>query len=166
MHWAIPLVASIAAPVVAGSAVGALTTSDRARAEYARTRKPSWSPPGWVFGVVWPVLYALMGIAAWLVWRAPSSGGGAGGAGGAEAKRWALQLYAIQLAINLAWSFVYFGLGARGAALVVLLALDALVLATALAFARVDPRAAGLLVPYIAWLAVATALNASVVALG
>ena len=158
MHWTLSLAAFVATPVLAGGTVGALTTSGRARAEYASTRKPAWSPPGWVFGVVWPVLYAMMGIAAWRVWRRPERTGGI-------QRRAALQLYALQLAVNLAWSFVYFGLGARGAALGVLLALDALVVATTAAFARVDPQAALLMAPYVAWLAVATALNASVVAM-
>jgi len=157
--WWAPLVLSVAIPVAAGSAAGALTAT-RAQADYATLRKPAWSPPARAFGVVWPALYALMGVAAWLVWAAPATTESQ-----RRTKRVALALYAAQLLVNLAWSFVYFTLGARASALGVLLALDALVLALLATSWRIDRRAALALAPYGAWLAVATALNASVVAM-
>ena len=146
------LAVAVALPLVAGTAVGAASARS-AKADYASTKKPAWSPPSWAFGVVWPILYALMGAASYLVWRAKPS----------SAQRLALGLYAVQLLLNLAWSPVYFGMGARVAALAILIALDVAVALTIVAFARVDVKAAWLMAPYAAWLAVATALNASVV---
>ena len=151
--------AAVALPMLAGSAVTALPRVGTAsvQKDYASTAKPVWSPPPWLFGVVWPILYALMGAASFLVWNDEKAT--------KEARRAALGLYAAQLVLNLVWSPVYFGLGARAAALGILLLLDVVVALTILAFARVNPTAAWLMAPYAAWLAVATALNASVVAM-
>ena len=149
------LVAAVAIPMGAGVAVAGNTNF--AQKSYASTKKPAWSPPPWAFGVVWPVLYALMGAASYVVWTDEKAT--------AEARRMALGLYALQLVLNLAWSPVYFGMGARRAALGILVMLDVTVALTIAAFARVNPVAAWLLAPYAAWLAVATALNASVVAM-
>ena len=159
MHWVAELIISITTPVIAGTLVG-LLTAGQAKVQYALIRKPIWSPPSWVFGLVWPILYALMGVAAWLVWRAPVKTD-------AERKlrKMGLILYVVQLVVNLVWSFVYFSLGAKTAALGVIIVLDILVVTTAIMFGGVDPWAAGILIPYGLWLMVATALNASVVAL-
>lgn len=119
---------------------------------YPTLNKPSFNPPNWLFGPVWTVLYVAMGIAAWRVWS----------------KAWAnrarapLVLFALQLALNLGWSIVFFGLHAIGAAVVVILALEAAILATLLAFRRIDGLAAALLVPYALWVAFATALNVAI----
>lgn len=143
-----------ATPLVLGMSVGALVGFERTKASYASVKKPSWSPPSAAFGVVWAVLYALMGVACVLVYRKRKDN---------KAADVALYLFAVQLLLNLAWSPLNFGLGARSAALVLLLSLDALLITTVFAFARVDVTAAWLLAPYVAWLGVATLLSASVV---
>jgi tryptophan-rich sensory protein len=137
--------------VLATGAVGALATRS-AGDFYAVLEKPSWAPPGWVFGPVWSALYLLMGVAAWLVWRR------AGWAGAAVA----LSLFVAQLVCNAAWSWLFFAWrrGALAFADVVLLVV--LIVATILAFARVHRIAAALLLPYLAWVLFATALTYSV----
>lgn len=111
--------------------------------------QPSWAPPAWVFAPVWVTLYTLMGVAAWLVWRT--------GPGRRDALVW----FAIQLALNAAWSPVFFGLHSIGGGLIVIVALELAILATIVAFACRSRIAAVLLVPYAVWVAFATALNAS-----
>jgi translocator protein len=119
-----------------------------ARGYYAGLRKPSWSPPGWLFGPVWTVLYAAMGIAAWLV----------GERGGREARP-ALVLWFGQLLLNAAWTPVFFGLRAPGAALATITALWVAIVATTIAFVRRRPAAGMLLLPYLAWVTFAGLLN-------
>jgi tryptophan-rich sensory protein len=116
---------------------------------YDGLRKPSWTPPSWVFGPVWSVLYASMAVAAWLVWRRPGPAG----------VRLPLSLFAIQLALNLAWSGLFFALRRPDLAFGEILLLWAAILMTLVAFARASPGAAGLLVPYLAWVTYAAALN-------
>ena len=138
----------------AAAAIGA-RASVQAASFYGQLQLPGWAPPAWVFGPVWSVLYLLMAIAAWQVWRA----------GPSPAVRWALTLYAIQLVLNALWSWLFFGwqLGALSVADIVLL--WAAIVATALAFRRVRPAAAALLLPYLAWVSFALALNVAIVAL-
>jgi translocator protein len=112
--------------------------------------KPGWQPPNWVFGPVWTVLYALMGGAAWLVWRERGS---------FTAARGPLLLFLVQLALNAAWSPAFFGAQDPGLALVVIAALWLALLATLIAFWRVRALAGVLLLPYHAWVSFATALN-------
>jgi benzodiazapine receptor len=132
-------------------AIGGWVTATSVKTWYPTLAKPSFTPPDWIFGPVWTVLYVLMGIAAWRVWRA-----GSGRAGGA------LALFAVQLAANLGWSIAFFGLRQIGAALVVIVVLEAMILATVVRFGRIDRLAAGLLVPYALWVAFATLLNAAI----
>ena len=113
---------------------------------YASLRKPSWNPPSWIFGPVWAALYTMMAVAAWLVWR---RGG----------PRRALALYGVQLALNAAWTPIFFGLKMPGPAFVEILLLLAAIVITARAFARTSLAAALLLAPYIAWVAFAAFLN-------
>lgn len=131
-------------------ALGTLSglSSIRASDEYQDLEAPAWAPPGWVFGPVWTVLYLMVGTAAWMAWRAGASKG-------------TLGLWGAQLAANLAWTPLFFGLGERGWALVDIVILFALVVATIVAFARTEKRAAWLLAPYAAWVAFATMLNAA-----
>lgn len=127
------------------AAIGALFPAPE---YYRRLRKPEWAPPPAVFGPVWSVLYALMGLAAWLVARR-------GGPGAAPA----LRLWWLQAALNAAWTPIFFGMRSPGGALVEIAATLVAIGATILAFFRRD-RAAGLLmVPYVAWVGFATALN-------
>jgi tryptophan-rich sensory protein len=116
---------------------------------YASLRKPAWNPPNWIFGPVWTVLYASMAVAAWLVWKR----------GGFAAQRGALALFAVQLALNAIWSPLYFGLKNPALAFVDIVALWLTLAATIVAFWHVRPAAAALLVPYLAWVSFAAALN-------
>ena len=119
---------------------------------YTTLNKPSWTPPGWLFGPVWTALYAMIGVSAWLVWKQH----------GADAIRWALVLWVVQLALNAAWSPVFFGAHRLGAALVVIVAMWLAIAATIVAFWPLHRFAAWLLVPYLAWVSFATALNAAI----
>lgn len=116
---------------------------------YAALEKPAFNPPSWIFAPVWTTLYVLMGVAAWLVWRR---------AGFATA-RGALVLFAAQLGLNALWSYVFFGAHRMGWALAEMGVLWAAILATILAFRRHSTLAAGLLVPYLAWVSFAAVLN-------
>ena len=118
---------------------------------YATLRKPAWNPPGWIFGPVWTLLYILMGVAAWRVWRR----------GGFPAQRPALVPYLVQLALNAAWTPLFFGLHRPGLAFAEIILLWLAILWTMAAFARVDRVAAGLLAPYLAWVSFASVLNAT-----
>jgi len=127
------------------AAVGAVVPS---RDYYARLSKPAWSPPGWVFGPVWTLLYVAIGVAAWLV----AMRGGRG-------TRPVLALRVGQLVLNAAWTPVFFGLRSPGGAPAVIAALWASVVATTVAFAARRPAAGLLLLPYLAWVSFAAALN-------
>ncbi|MEP6897026.1 MAG: TspO/MBR family protein [Rhodanobacter sp.] len=133
------------------AAIGAVA-SVRAATFYQHLTQPSWAPPSSVFGPVWSVLYALMGIAAWLVWRE----------GGWRRHRGVLSLFVIQLAVNAWWSWLFFGWhrGAFAFADIVLLWL--LIVATLVLFWRVRSLAGVLLIPYLCWVSFATALNFAV----
>ena len=138
-----------AATFAAGS-VGAIASA-RAASFYAQLSQPSWAPPAWLFGPVWSVLYVLMALAAWLVWRKH-------GVSGAST---ALRLFAIQLVANALWTWLFFTfhLGALSLAEIVLLWL--LIAATIIAFWPLQRLAALLLVPYLAWVSFASALTFS-----
>ncbi|MDJ0973439.1 MAG: TspO/MBR family protein [Planctomycetota bacterium] len=121
----------------------------RPGAWYAALEKPAWTPPGWVFGPVWTTLYTLMGIAAWLVWRKAGWSGA----------RTALSLFLVQLALNAAWTPLFFGVHAMLVAFVCIVLMWLAVAATLVAFWRQTRLAGVLLVPYLAWLTLASALN-------
>lgn len=129
--------------------IGSLSTASAVSTWYAELRKPGWTPPGWVFGPVWTTLYVLMGIAGWLVWRKAGFSGAP----------WAILLFALQLAFNAAWSGIFFGMRRFDLAFIEIVMLWVLILATAIAFWRHDPRSAVLLLPYLAWVSYASALN-------
>lgn len=119
---------------------------------YQQLVKPDWAPPAGVFGPVWSVLYVLMGIAAWLVWKLR---------GWSTAPR-TLGLYVVQLAANALWSWLFFGWHLGAAAFVEVLVLWLLVLATTVCFWRARPLAGALLLPYLAWVSFASALTYAV----
>lgn len=133
------------------AAIGSVA-SINAGAFYGDLVRPGWAPPSWVFGPMWTLLYVLMGVAAWLVWRAR----------GLRGARFALSLYVSQLVLNALWSWLFFGWHLGGPAFVDVLALWALILATCVAFWRVSPLAGALLVPYLLWVSYAAALNFAV----
>lgn len=119
---------------------------------YTQLLRPDWAPPPAVFGPVWTVLYVLMGIAAWLVWRV----------GGFRAARSALTLFLVQLALNALWTWLFFAWHRGALAIADIVLLWVLILATLIAFWRVRPLAGALLVPYLLWVSFAAALNYSV----
>jgi benzodiazapine receptor len=130
----------------AAGAVGAVASVDAA-SFYAQLNKPAWAPPAWVFGPVWSTLYALMGVAAWLVWRSPGSKGAA------------LGFFGAQLAANALWSWLFFAWHRGALATIDVLVLLALILATVVAFWRIRRLAALLLVPYLLWVSFAAMLT-------
>jgi tryptophan-rich sensory protein len=133
--------------------LGAWSTGAGSSDWYRSLAKPAFQPPAWLFGPVWTLLYALMGIAAWRIWRLGADHPGV---------RLALVLFAVQLALNAAWSPVFFGAQQVGAALVVIVLLWLVLVPTVAAFARLDRPAAGLLLPYLAWVTFAAVLNAAI----
>jgi len=141
------LVGWLALTAVAAAA-GAIASLDAA-SFYAQLARPSWAPPAGAFGPVWSVLYLLMAIAAWLVWREPRAG----------ERKVALTLFVVQLAFNALWSWLFFAWHQGALALVEVLALLALIVATLVAFWRIRPLAGVLLVPYLAWVALASELT-------
>ena len=130
----------------AAAAVGAVASVD-APSFYAQLNKPSWAPPAGVFGPVWTVLYALMGVAAWLVWRSPGP------------KRAALTLFGAQLAANALWSWLFFAWHRGALAAVEILVLLALIVAMIVAFWRISRLAALLMVPDLLWVSFASVLT-------
>ena len=141
------IVAIIVCFAVAG--LGSLVTSPRIPDWYAQLAKPEWTPPGWLFGPVWTVLYLCMAVAVWLVWRQ----------GGFAAAKVPLALFAVQLVLNGLWSPLFFGLQQPGIAAVEIVLLWAAILATIVAFRGHSTLASLLLTPYLAWVTFAVLLN-------
>lgn len=131
------------------AALGALATRPGLASWYTTLRKPWWNPPDWVFGPVWSILYAMMAVAAWDVWRRA----------GFEAARGKLGLFALQLGLNVAWSCLFFMLRLPGLAFCEIVLLWWAILMTILAFRGTSRLAAGLMVPYWLWVTFATLLN-------
>ncbi|MBS0517715.1 MAG: tryptophan-rich sensory protein [Proteobacteria bacterium] len=131
--------------------LGSWITAGSVNSWYPTLNKPSFNPPNWVFAPVWTTLYVLMAIAAWRIWRSAS-----------WPAAWpALLLFAVQLVVNLGWSFTFFGLRSLGGAVAVILVLDASVAATLYVFGRRDRLAGWLLGPYLLWILFATMLTVS-----
>ena len=141
------LIGWLAISLLAG-ATGAIA-SVRAATFYGQLTQPSWAPPAWLFGPVWSVLYVLMGIAAWLVWRGD----------GGRVDSTALKLFVGQLIANALWTWLFFVWHQGLPALVEIVALWLLIAATIVAFGRIRRVAAMLLLPYLAWVGFATALT-------
>lgn len=135
----------------AAAAIGSFLTSDAVTAWYAGLRKSPLNPPNWVFAPVWTLLYTLMAVAAWLVWRRRD-----------RPILFPLGLFALQLGLNVAWSWLFFYLHNPAAALVEIVALWLSILATATAFWRVSRPASYLLLPYLIWVGFAAVLNFAV----
>lgn len=135
----------------AAAAIGA-AASVQAATFYQQLAQPSWAPPASVFGPVWSVLYALMGITTWLVWRE----------GGWRRQRGALALFVIQLALNALWSWLFFGWHRGALAFTDIVLLWPLIAATLVWFWRVRPLAGALLLPYLCWVSFAATLNFAV----
>lgn len=129
------------------AALGAIASVE-ARSFYVQLQQPEWAPPGWVFGPVWTLLYTMMALSAWLVWRRMCWG-----------KRPALSLFLLQLVPNTLWSWLFFKWHLGLAALIDVLLLNALVAITIVLFWKQQRLAALLLVPYQCWILFAACLN-------
>jgi tryptophan-rich sensory protein len=140
----------------AAAAIGSLATGSSVSTWYAALRKPAFAPPNWLFGPAWTVLYVAMAVAAWLVWKQGL---------GVPGVRLALGAYLLQLALNAAWSGLFFGLRSPLAGLLGIALLWLAILATVLFFFRVSASAGVLMLPYIAWVSFAAVLNAAILAL-
>jgi len=143
------LILCIAIPLVIGFA-GSAATLPEIPGWYAGLDKPAFTPPGWLFGPVWTILYILMGIALFLVVK--------NGVDTASVQT-AVCVFAAQLLANLAWSFLFFGMHSIDLGLLDILLLFSLIAATIILFRRISPHAAYLLIPYICWVAFASLLN-------
>ena len=151
MNNAVKLVVSVAVPLAVGGLSGFATA--RGVADWYPTLvKPSFNPPAWVFGPVWTVLYMMMGVAAFLVWRRGFD---------VDGVRIALTVFAVQLALNGLWSILFFGMQAPGLALIEIVLLWIAIGVTVVLFWRVAPLPGALLLPYWAWVTFAAVLNAS-----
>jgi len=147
----IKLIVSVGVPLLAGG-VGAVATMPAISTWYAALNKPWFTPPDWLFGPVWTLLYILMGLALFLVWRSPRS----------RTRDIGIALFTVQLAVNVFWSFAFFGLENTLYGMLTIIALWILIAATIFQFYKVSKGAASLMVPYILWVSVATALNTAV----
>jgi benzodiazapine receptor len=145
------LAGCIAAAFIAG-AIGSAATFENVRSWYPTLVKPSWNPPGWVFGPVWTTLYVLMGLAAWRAWRA-------------GAARALVAGYFVQLVFNALWSVLFFALKQPAWALAEMLILWGLLAWLLVGFWRVDRWAGVLWLPYFLWVSFATVLTATIVRL-
>ena len=133
------------------SGIGAIVTATTVGTWYPTLHKPPFNPPDWVFAPVWTTLYVFIGVAGWRVWRRARW----------EVTRIALMVFAAQLALNLLWSLVFFGLQQISLALVEIVILLLAIIANTILFWRIDRWAGALFAPYVLWVAFATVLNAS-----
>lgn len=129
--------------------LGAIATTPEIEGWYKTIEKPSWNPPDYIFGPVWTTLYIMMAVAAWLVWKPE----------GFKPATTPLTLFAIQLGLNVAWSWIFFGMHQPGWAFAEIVILWLLIVATTVAFFRRSKVAGGLMVPYLAWVSFASVLN-------
>lgn len=151
MNSTIKLVIAVAIPLTVGG-LSSFATAPGVTAWYPTLAKPPFNPPAWVFGPVWTVLYIMMGVAVFLVWRTGLD---------VDGVRIALTVFAVQLALNGLWSILFFGLQAPGWALIEIVLLWIAIGATVFLFWRVAPLPGALLLPYWGWVSFATVLNAS-----
>ncbi len=143
----------IGGATIAAALLGRASTTPRAKLWYRTLRKPSWTPPDEVFGLVWPALYALSAISAWRIWKAPPS----------TARSAALGLWTAQIASNAAWTQLFFGRKEPAMALADIKANLGSAAGYAFAASKVDKTAGLLMLPYVVWVTFASTINASVV---
>ena len=147
------LIISLALPQLAGG-LGAFFTITSIESWYATLNKPSWNPPNWLFGPAWTVLYILMGVACYLIWKSDH-----------PLKKPLLKLYGVQLILNSLWSPAFFGMESPLMGLLVIIPLWIAILLCIIQFRRVSPVASGLMVPYLLWVTFATSLNTAILIL-
>ena len=143
---------SILVPFLVGAVAG-LFTSSGVNGWYAVANKPWFNPPNWIFAPVWTLLYIMMGIAFFLVWKASAD---------KNVKQTAMIMFSIQLILNFFWSFIFFKLQQPGWAFAEIILMWVMILLTILWFGKISAMAAWLLVPYICWVSFATVLNYSI----
>jgi benzodiazapine receptor len=141
--------AAFLAACFAAAGLGSVFAAHSVSTWYQELARPSWNPPDWVFGPVWTILYTLMAVAAWLVWRRA----------GFVRNPWPLVWFCLQLFLNVLWSAVFFGLRSPGEGMAMLVALWLAILVTTTQFWRVRAVAGVLMLPYLAWAAFAGVLN-------
>lgn len=151
------LAVCLAVPQLAGI-VGAFFTAPAIPTWYAALQKPSFSPPNWLFGPVWILLYLMMGVAAYLVWSKASGGWGTLTGRNKKAKS-ALIIFCAHLFFNAIWSVIFFGMRNPGLALVDIVAIWIFIVILIIKFWKIDRRAAWLLIPYFLWVSFASILN-------
>lgn len=149
--WTTALVSVIAIELLGGLS-GWISNSGYGNAWFDALRKPGFMPPGWTFGVVWPVLYAMLGVALAMVLVEPSS----------DRRRFALILFFVQLVLNFVWSPLFFAAHDIGLAKWVIFIMAAVAAAAAGQFLRVRRDAGVLMVPYLGWLVFAATLNSTI----
>jgi translocator protein len=140
-------------PVVAAGILGSVATTPNIPTWYANLAKPGFTPPNWLFGPVWTLLYVMMAYAVWRILSLPA---------GQTGRRAALATFFVQLALNALWSWAFFAAHSPAAGLVVIVALVVAIVVTIRRFWALDGIAGILLAPYLCWVAYATALNAAV----
>lgn len=150
LRWLV-LLGFIGATLATG-ALGGWATASSVSTWYPTLAKPAWNPPNWIFGPVWTLLYLLMALAAWRIWQHREH----------PERRRALAWFWGQLVLNLAWSFLFFGLRSPGLAAIEVVGLLAVLLATLRQFWRIDRLAAVLWVPYVGWVGFAAGLTVTV----
>lgn len=143
---------SLVLPLAIGAIAGMFTTSE-IDGWFQTINKPAWQPPNWLFGPVWTVLYILMGLAFYLVWKADVP---------AKQKRMAVTLWIVQLVFNFFWSFIFFKKHQIDWALGEIVVLWFFILLTMMAFGRISKTAAWLMVPYISWVSFASLLTLTI----
>jgi len=149
-HKIIALGVSVVA-CYAAAAIGGYATAGSVSGWFQTIKRPSFQPPDWLFGPVWTVLYGLMAVAAWLVYVKT-----------ARVRSIPMMLFAVQMVLNIAWSIIFFGLHRPGLAVIDIALLLAAIIATTIAFWRVSRPAGALMLPYLAWVMFASALNVSI----
>lgn len=146
------LAAAIILCVIVGS-IGSLVTITGPGSWYATLQKPFFAPPNWVFAPMWITLFVLMGIALYLVWESDREH---------HDVKVALRVFGVQFILNVLWSFLFFGLRSPLLGFVDILLLWVMIAATIWVFYRVKKSAAYLLIPYLAWVSLASALNGAI----
>lgn len=144
------LIISIALPLILGSVAG-MFTSQSVPDWYAALNKPAFNPPGWIFGPVWTLLYLLMGISFFMVWKQEKD----------KLRNLAILIYSVQLLLNFAWSFIFFYFKLIGLALVEIVLLWCAIILMLVLFKKVKPIAAYINIPYLLWVSFAAILNAA-----
>jgi tryptophan-rich sensory protein len=144
------LIISLALPQLMGG-LGAFFTLSSVNSWFITLNKPSWNPPSWLFGPVWTLLYVLMGIACYLIWRSDY-----------PQKKALLKLYFVQLILNALWSPAFFGMQSPFLGLLVIIPLWIAIVLCIIQFKKVSALASGLMVPYLLWVTFATALNTAI----